>query len=106
MPIMDISNESYQGLKTEEKSIQDVLIEEEYYRQIHLAINRLTPERKKVILSFMEGLSNKEIAQRAGVSINTVKTLKFKAYCFLRQELEVPVYFSLIFLFFIDLFVK
>jgi len=98
MPVADISKESFQSLKTNDKSIQDVLIKEEYYRQIHIAINSLTPERKKVILATMEGLSNKEIAQRAGVSINTIKTLKIKAYRILRQELETSVFLLCIYL--------
>ncbi|PCH68358.1 MAG: hypothetical protein COC06_09665 [Bacteroidales bacterium] len=81
---------NHYDIKIDDKSIDQVLIEEEYYRQIHLAINKLGPERKRVILLSMEGLSNKEIAEKTGVSVNTVKTLKLKAYRFLREELELP----------------
>lgn len=72
----------------EESSIERVIIEEEYVRQIHVAINKLLPERRKIILLSMKGLGNKEIAQSLGISVNTLKTLKKKAYRFLRDELE------------------
>ncbi len=85
---IEISEQEFQSLGMEDKSILAVIIEEEYYRQIHLAIDKLTTERKKVILYSMEGLSNKEIAKKTGVSVNTIKTLKLKAYRFLREELK------------------
>ena len=89
---IDISNHSdVKNLRINEKSVQQVIIEEEYYRQIYVAINKLSPERKNVILLSMDGLINKEIAEKAGISVNTVKTLKLKAYRFLRNELELPV---------------
>lgn len=89
---IDISNHSdVKNLRINEKSVQQVIIEEEYYRQIYVAINKLSPERKNVILLSMDGLTNKEIAEKAGISVNTVKTLKLKAYRFLRNELELPV---------------
>ena len=72
---------------SETQTIQQLIIEEEYYRHIYRAINKLSPERKKIILLSMEGFTNKEIANKSGVSINTVKTLKLKAYKFLRDEL-------------------
>ncbi len=97
-PEIEISEQAFQRLKIEVKSIEAVIIEEEFYRQIHLAIEKLTPERKKVILCSMEGLSNKEIAKKTDVSVNTIKTLKIKAYRLLREELKPAVFLFLIFL--------
>lgn len=89
---IDISNNSdVQSLRIEDKSIEQTLIEEEYCRQIYNAIGKLSVERKNVILLSMEGLANKEVAEKAGISINTVKTLKLKSYRFLRNELEFSV---------------
>ena len=89
---IDISNHNdLKNLRINEKSVLQVIIEEEYYRQIYVAINKLSPERKNVILLSMDGLTNKEIAEKAGISVNTVKTLKLKAYRFLRTELEFPI---------------
>ena len=89
---IDISNNiEIQNLKIGDKSIEQILITEEYYRQIFVAINKLSPERKNIILLSMEGFSNKEIAENAGISFNTVKTLKLKAYRLLKKELEWSV---------------
>lgn len=79
-----------------DRTVIQLMIEEEYYRQLYVAINKLTPKRKKVLLLSMEGLSYKEIADATGISVNTVKTLKQNSYKFLREELEYPV---LLFLF-------
>lgn len=85
----DISNNGeIANLKLEDKTIEQVLIEEEFYRQIYMAINKLSPERRKAVMLSMEGYTNKEIADKIGVSVNTVKTLKLKAYRFLRDTLE------------------
>ena len=81
-------DEDFINLKIEEKTIEQLLIEEEFYRQIYVAINKLSRERKEVILLSMEGYTNKEIADKTGVSVNTVKTLKLKAYRLLRDTLE------------------
>ena len=98
MSVPDLSDESLQNLKTNENTILDVLIEEEFFRQIHVTINNLTPERRKVILFTMEGLTNREIAEKVGVSVNTVKTLKIKAYRILRDELGMVVFLLLLLL--------
>ncbi len=95
MSVSDLSDESLQNLQTNDNIILDVLIEEEYFRQVHVTISNLTPERKKVILFTMEGLTNREIAEKVGVSVNTVKTLKLKAYRLLRQELGMIVFLLL-----------
>jgi RNA polymerase sigma-70 factor (ECF subfamily) len=87
--IDEAANKDVLTLQIDDKSIEQVLIEEEFYRRIHLAIEKLTPERKRVISLSMEGFSNKEIAAKLGVSINTVKTLKLKAYEALRKELSL-----------------
>lgn len=89
---IDISeNENIQNFKIEDKSVEQLLIEEEFYRQIAIAINKLSSERKRVILLSMEGLTNNEIAEKIGVSVNTVKTLKLKAYRVLRKKLDSSV---------------
>ena len=36
----------------------------------------------------MEGLSNAEVGEKLGISVNTVKTLKKNAYAVLRQGLS------------------
>lgn len=85
----DISNDGdISNLELEDKTIEQLLIEEEFYRQIYVAINKLSLERRRAVMLSMEGYTNKEIADKIGVSVNTVKTLKLKAYRFLRDTLE------------------
>lgn len=72
----------------DDKTIEQLLVEEEFYRQIFNAINKLSPKRREVIMLSMEGYTISEIADRTGVSVNTVKTLKLKAYRFLRDTIE------------------
>ena len=69
-------------------SIQQIMIEEEVARLVYAAINKLSPERKSVIMLALDGLSNQEIARHIGISINTVKSLKLRTYRTLRKELE------------------
>ena len=95
---IDISdNADTHDLRVEDKTIDQIIIEEEFYRYIYVAINKLSPERERVILLSMEGLSNKEISGEMGISVNTVKTLKLKAFRFLRGEIELPVLLSLLY---------
>ncbi len=85
-------------LKIDDKSVEQIIIEEEYYRQIYVTINKISPQRKNIILLSMEGFTNKEIANKTGVSINTVKTLKLKAYRFLKEELKLVLFVFLFYL--------
>lgn len=52
------------------------------------ALNQLSPREKSIIELSMEEMSNEEIARELDISINTVKTLKKRAYEKLRQELS------------------
>lgn len=72
----------------EGQTIEQLLIQEEFYREIYNAINKLSPKRREIIMLSMEGYSIIEIANRTGVSVNTVKTLKLKAYRLLRDTIE------------------
>lgn len=76
-----------------------LLIEEEYFRQIYLAIDSLALQRRQIILKTLEGKKIEEIAREMNISINTVKTLKRKAYNDLREMLPAPMFcFLLLFL--------
>lgn len=75
------------------------LIEDEYFRQIYIAIDTLPLQRRQVIYKTLEGKKIEVIAAEMNISINTVKTLKKKAYGELREKLPAPFFgFLLLFL--------
>lgn len=63
-------------------------VEEDVIRQLR-AVIALLPDQRKIILQLsLEGLSVQEIAQRLGISINTVKTQKKKSIRVFKSKLE------------------
>jgi RNA polymerase sigma factor (sigma-70 family) len=64
-------------------------IEIEVINAIYLAIERLSPERKKIFkLLFLEGVKIPEISERLGISIHTVKNHRAQAIANLREMLS------------------
>ena len=61
---------------------------QETFRILHTAIDKLPAQSKQIIMLSMEGLSNAEVGEKLGISVNTVKTLKKNAYAVLRQVLS------------------
>ena len=77
-------------------TFNDFLIENETYRIIHEAVESLPAQESKVIQLALEGLKMQEIANQLKISVNTVKTLKSRAYKYLRKELrELTLFFIL-----------
>jgi RNA polymerase sigma factor (sigma-70 family) len=75
------------------RTFDDFAFENEVYQLLYDAINSLPPNGKQVIELSMDGLKNKEIAKSLNISVNTVKTLKLRAYKFLREKLK-KIYFN------------
>ncbi len=71
-----------------QNDISHKIIEEESYRIIYEAINNLPTQTKNVMLLSLKGIQNKDIATRLGISVNTVKTLKYNAHKTLRVVLK------------------
>ena len=67
---------------------EELLLEEEYYRQLFHALSTLSDQRRKIVELTLQGKSNEAIAAECGISVNTVKTLKRKAYAQLREMLS------------------
>ncbi|MCV9385073.1 RNA polymerase sigma-70 factor [Reichenbachiella ulvae] len=61
------------------------VIEEEVFGKLHLEIETLPDSCKQVMLLVLNGLKNREIAEKLSVSENTVKTQKKLGYSKLRQ---------------------
>lgn len=75
----------------------DKVVEEESYRILTEAIDKLPPKMKAIMRLALEGKSNTEIAETLNVSGETVHSLKKIAYRKLRQYLKE--YYYLIFCF-------
>ena len=74
------------------------MIEEESYRIISQAIDALPPQSARVIKLSLDGKQNKEIAELLGISVNTVKTLKYRSLESLKTSLKDYFYILLILL--------
>jgi len=71
--------------KEGELFFQQAVIPEETYRQLEAFIEQLPPQSANIIRLNLQGCSNGEIAETLGVSINTVKTLKYNALRNMRE---------------------
>ncbi len=68
--------------------IEDAFLVEEVHAEIYKSIKELPPQSRRVVLLSVDGLANPEIAEEMEVSVNTVKTLKKRAYQALRSKLK------------------
>ena len=64
------------------------IIEEETYRILQEAIEALPHQSANVMKLILQGMQNQEIAERLGISVNTVKTLKYNAMKTLKKTLK------------------
>ena len=71
----------------------DNVLKQEVYHYVHEQIGKLPAMEKKVVLMTLNDKSNKEIAEKLGIKINTVKTHKQRAYKFLRQNVKRFLFF-------------
>ena len=55
---------------------------------LYVAIDQLPPQTRNVILLNLEGKTSPEVAEELGISVNTVKTIKLRAYRVLRERLK------------------
>jgi RNA polymerase sigma-70 factor (family 1) len=71
----------------EEDPIYDEIIRLEYLQQVNQAIRELPLKMREVfLLSFEEGLSIEEIAQKMNISVKTVRNQKYKSLVLLRKR--------------------
>lgn len=78
--------EMWQVIEEKQKAVDQVLIEREYFEHLKMAKARLSPQQKIIFeMSRNEGLSHRKIAEKLGLSQNTVKNHMVAALKTLRE---------------------
>lgn len=75
-------------LKEEEEFFETETLREDVYRLLDQAIQLLPDRSREILLLKLQGLKNQEIAEKLGVSVNTINTLKANAYKVIREQLQ------------------
>ena len=73
---------------TEEYDFLKEVTQQEVSRILYDAVDKLPSQTRSIILLNLKGLNNTEVAERLGVSVNTIKSLKKSAYVTLRTLLS------------------
>jgi RNA polymerase sigma-70 factor (family 1) len=73
--------------KEGEAFFHEATIPEETFRQLESQIENLPSQSANIMRLTFQGYSNPEIAETLGISINTVKTLKYNAMRSLRENM-------------------
>ncbi len=94
----DLSEEEYLNISSNETFIQHI-IEVESSRLIAEAIGKLSPQSRQVINMTIGGMSMPEIAESLELSVNTVKTVKYRAMERLSELLSKEDFFTFLLLF-------
>ena len=86
-----IENQYQNRVNEEELEEYDFLKEvtqQEVSRILYDAVDKLPSQTRSIILLNLKGFNNTEVAERLGVSVNTIKSLKKRAYVTLRTLLS------------------
>ena len=86
-----IENQYQNRVNEEDPEEYDFLKEvtqQEVSRILYDAIDKLPSQTRSIILLNLKGFNNTEVAERLGVSVNTIKSLKKSAYVTLRTLLS------------------
>ena len=71
----------------EDDPVIECAVEEDVVNKFYEAVDRLSEQQRRVLFMSMEGCKVKDIAEQLGISENSVKTQKKRAYAFVREEL-------------------
>jgi RNA polymerase sigma-70 factor (ECF subfamily) len=81
---LNISDIDENDLEMEQKNDW---IEEDFIYNLYKAIEDLSPRSKQAVMMTVMEYSNQEIAEQMNVSVNTIKTIKYRSYKRLRENL-------------------
>lgn len=74
------------------------LFPERIYRMLFSTIDQLPKRNREIFLMYIDGVSNKEIADALNISVETVKTHKKRSMVFLRKHLQIEALSLLLFI--------
>lgn len=84
----NITNTSIElGLPIADEAFLNEILREETYRLLRDVINDLSPQATLVVKLSLKGHPNAVIAEELGITLNTVKTVKKRAYKYMRKRL-------------------
>ena len=76
----------------------ETINEQDHYARLYNALEKLPEQRRRILeLAVFESCTYAQIAERLGISVNTVKTQIGRAYRFLKEELD-PKSINLLFI--------
>ncbi len=79
------------GLKADGESLEDLVGKTEVAERTRLALLTLTEEQRQVVvLKFLQGMSNAEVAEVTGKTVGAVKALQHRGLDILRAQLAAP----------------
>ena len=81
------------ALHLPEKEFLNELLREETFQILRYAISGLSPQAEEVMNLMLKGFSNQDIADQLGITVNSVKTVKKRAYRSLREILDASYNF-------------
>ena len=85
---------------SDESDAVEMALEEEAITRFYTVITRLPEQQRDILLRSMKGERVRDMAEKLGISENTVKTQKKRAYAFVREQLE-DVWMVIVGLFFV-----
>ena len=95
--IVHLYRSTQEAHPVDDVDIEHAVIQSEVLAHIYAAIESLPESCRRISrMGYLEGLKNREIADRLGVSVNTVKTQKKRGLELLRLRLD-PKYFFFLF---------
>ena len=85
---------------SDESDAVEMALEEEAITRFYTVITRLPEQQRDILLRSMKGERVRDMAEKLGISENTVKTQKKRAYAFVREQLG-DVWMVIVGLFFV-----
>ncbi len=73
-----------------------LMIEEEMIRELYNCIAKLPKQQAEIITLSGKGMTVRQVAEKLGVSVNTIKTQKKRAYAFLKKKLNNSLFLLLL----------